>query len=81
MSGALKKTATMEQKVLEIQKKAEEQRKRTNISAALKDILGYNAAIHLMNRAYRETIETIKGLDKAFTEMAMVSNLTREEAW
>jgi hypothetical protein len=34
-----------------------------------------------MRKAYRETINTIKDLDKAFTEMAMVSTLTREEAW
>ena len=65
----------------EEQKKVEENQKKLNFSNALKDILGYTAAIHLMRRAYRETIDTIKELDKAFTEMAMVSTLTREEAW
>ena len=78
---AMKGLTAEQKKALEVQKEQQELEKRKTLAANLKDVLGYTAAIQLMRRAYRETINTIKDLDNAFTEMAMVSTLTREEAW
>lgn|GEM_PF-4873448 len=51
----------------------------TSIGKAAKNILNYGLAIQLLRRVYRETIKTIKELDSALTEMAIVTQLNRKE--
>lgn len=66
---------------LEVDAKRAQLQNKLTLSGTLKDLLGYNLAVRAMNKMLRETVATITELDKAFTEMAMVSTLTREEAW
>jgi TP901 family phage tail tape measure protein len=41
----------------------------------------YYAAIRTLRRLMRETTRTITELDKSFTQIAMVTNMTRKESW
>ncbi len=41
----------------------------------------FQKAMQFVNRVVRDSIKTIKDLDKAITDMALVTTLSREEAW
>lgn len=47
---------------------------------AAKQVFNYGVAFNLLRRVYRETIQTITELDKALTEMTIVTTMSREEA-
>ena len=53
----------------------------TTFGQAAKQVFNYGIAFNALRRIYRETIRTITELDKAFTEMAIVTTMSREEAW
>lgn len=52
----------------------------STVKAATK-IITFASIVTLMKRALKESINTIKDLDKAFTNMAVVTSMSREEAW
>jgi TP901 family phage tail tape measure protein len=41
----------------------------------------FQKAMQFVNRTVRDAVKTIKDLDKAITDMALVTTLSREEAW
>ena len=43
--------------------------------------LTYGVALTFIKRLYKETIKTVKDLDSALTEMAVVTTMGRKEAW
>lgn len=45
-----------------------------------KQVFNYGIAFTFLRRIYRETLRTIKDLDKALTEMAIVTSMNRNEA-
>jgi TP901 family phage tail tape measure protein len=48
---------------------------------ATKNIINYSLIFNTLKRIYRETIRTIKELDKSLTDMAIVTEMSRKEAW
>ena len=44
-------------------------------------IITFGSVVSLMRRALSQSISTIKDLDKAFTNMAIVTSMSRKEAW
>ncbi len=48
---------------------------------AAKQVFNYGIAFSFLRRVYRETLRTIRDLDKALTEMAIVTTMNREQAW
>lgn len=51
------------------------------IKKAATQVLTYGTVISLFKRSLSEAKRTITELDKALTDMAIVTNLTREQAW
>lgn len=47
---------------------------------AAKQVFNYGIAFNVLRRIYRETIQTITELDKALTEMTVVTTMSRKEA-
>lgn len=80
-----------QQKAEEKQRKElEDQQKRnikgteketTTLGKAAKQVFNYGIAFSALKKIYRETIKTITDLDKAMTEMTIVTNMSRKEAW
>lgn len=52
----------------------------STVGKAAKNIITYGTVYNLLRRAYRETIKTITELDKALTDMAVVTTMSRQEA-
>jgi TP901 family phage tail tape measure protein len=44
-------------------------------------LFSFQKAMQFVNRVARDSVKTIKDLDKAITDMALVTTLSREEAW
>jgi TP901 family phage tail tape measure protein len=53
----------------------------STLGKAAKQVFSYGLAFSALRRIYRETIRTITDLDKALTEMAIVTSMNRKEAW
>ena len=53
---------------------------QSTVGKAAKNIITYGSVYGLLRRAYRETIRTVTELDKALTDMAVVTTMTRKEA-
>lgn len=51
----------------------------STVSQAAKQVLGYGLVLTAIRKIYRETIKTIKDLDQALTEMAVVTSMNREQ--
>lgn len=51
----------------------------TTLSKAANQVFNYGLAFSFLRRIYRETLRTIKDLDQAFTEMAIVTTMSRKE--
>jgi hypothetical protein len=49
------------------------------LGKAAKQVFNYGTAFTVLRRVYRETLRTITELDKAFTEMAIVTTMNREQ--
>ena len=47
---------------------------------AAKNVITYGSVYALLRKAYRETIKTVTELDKALTDMAVVTTMSRKEA-
>lgn len=52
-----------------------------NLKARATAMFGLTNAFIYMNRFIRESVQTIKELDAAFTEIAVVTNMTTEQLW
>jgi TP901 family phage tail tape measure protein len=60
----------------------EENKKQTGtLAKATKQVFNYGIAFTALRRIYRETLRTVKDLDSALTEMAIVTSMNRKEAW
>lgn len=57
------------------------QKKGNTFGKAAKQVFNYGLAFNVLRRIYRETLTTIRELDKALTEMAIVTTMNRKEAW
>lgn len=57
------------------------QKANTTLGRAVQNVLSYGTAIQLVRRIYQNFIRTITELDKALTNMTVVTNLTRDQAW
>ena len=51
----------------------------STVKAATKNIINYTLIFNTLKRLYRETIRTIKELDKSMTDMAIVTEMNREQ--
>lgn len=51
------------------------------IGKAAKNLISYTVVLGTMKKALRNAVETIQVLDKALTEQAMVSGMTREQVY
>jgi hypothetical protein len=54
--------------------------KSNTLTQAAKQVFNYGVAFSILRRIYRETLRTIRDLDKALTEMATVTTMNRQEA-
>lgn len=52
-----------------------------NIQKATQRLFGFSAIFNLTKRVLRESIRTVKELDKSFAEIAMVTTMTNKEVW
>ena len=59
----------------------EAKRATTTLGKATQQVFSYGLAFTFLRRIYRETIRTIRDLDSALTEMAIVTTMNREETW
>jgi len=73
---ALRKTNEETEKNNEAMKK-----QGTTLGKAANQVFSYGVAFSLLRRIYRETLRTIRDLDKALTEMAIVTTMSREQAF
>jgi TP901 family phage tail tape measure protein len=53
----------------------------STLARATKQVFNYGIAFTALRRIYRETLRTIRDLDKALTEMAIVTTMNRKETW
>lgn len=53
---------------------------QSTVGRAAKNVITYGSVYGLLRRAYRETIRTVTDLDKALTDMAVVTTMSRKEA-
>ena len=75
-------TNAQRQQNIAIQQSTTAQRKNTSvIGQAAKQVLTYGSIVGLLRRAYQTTISTIKEMDEALTGMAVVTSMSRQEAW
>ena len=56
------------------------QRQGSTFGKAANQVFNYGIAFTALRRIYRETLRTIRDLDKALTEMAVVTTMNRKEA-
>jgi len=61
------------------EKTKEVDKNRTTLGKAANQVFNYGIAFTALRRIYRETLRTVKDLDKALTEMAIVTTLNRQE--
>ena len=54
---------------------------QSSLGKATQQVFNYGIAFTFLRRIYRETLRTIRDLDSALTEMAVVTSMNREEAW
>lgn len=59
--------------------KRETDRKTTSMGKAASQVFNYGLAFTFLRRVYRETIRTVRDLDQALTEMAIVTTMSRKE--
>lgn len=52
----------------------------STLGQATKQVFNYGIAFTALRRIYRETISTVKNLDKALTEMSIVTSMNRKES-
>lgn len=52
---------------------------QSTIGKAAKNVITYGSIYALLRKAYRETIRTVTELDKALTDMSVVTTMTRKE--
>ena len=57
------------------------QRNTSAIGKAVKQVFTYGSALQILRRAYSTIISTISDMDKALTGMAVVTTMSRQEAW
>lgn len=57
------------------------QKQTTTLGRAFKQFSIYHMALNLLKSAVREAVSTIKELDKSLTEQAMVTGLSRDQAY
>jgi hypothetical protein len=58
----------------------EETNKQTGtLAKATRQVFNYGVAFTALRRIYRETLRTVKDLDQALTEMAIVTSMSRKE--
>ena len=53
---------------------------QSTVGKAAKNVITYGSVYSILRKAYRETIRTVTELDKALTDMAVVTTMTRKEA-
>lgn len=53
----------------------------TSFGKAFKNVITYGSALSLLRGLYNKLISTIKEMDTALTNMTVVTQLTREQAW
>lgn len=52
----------------------------SSFGKAAKNVFAYGTAYSFLKRIYKETIKTVRDLDKALTDMAVVTTMSRKEA-
>lgn len=57
------------------------QRNTSAIGKAVKQVFTYGSALQILRKAYSTIISTISDMDKALTGMAVVTTMSRQEAW
>jgi TP901 family phage tail tape measure protein len=75
------KEATKSATVAVKEKTKEVERNRSTLGKATQQVFSYGIAFTALRRIYRETLRTIRDLDKALTEMAIVTSMNRKETW
>ena len=66
----------------EVKLGTEIQKKNTStIATAAKQVFSYGTIMSLFRRTYRKVISTVRDLDKALTDMAVVTSMSREDAY
>ena len=77
--------ANSNEEVVDVPKLVEEGKKENKnpglIGKATKNLVSYTLVLGTMKKALRNAIETVQVLDKALTEQAMVSGMTREQVY
>ena len=53
----------------------------TTLGKAVKNVVSYGTALNLVRRIYGTLISTITDMDKALTNMTVVTQLSRKQAW
>lgn len=53
----------------------------STVSKAAKQVFTYGSIMSVFRRIYQTTIQTVKDMDKALTDMAVVTSMNREEAY
>lgn len=59
----------------------ETQKTQSTLAKATRQVFSYGIAFSALRRIYRETLRTVKDLDQALTEMAIVTSMNRKETW
>ena len=76
---------TPDEETVDVPKLAGETKKENKntgiIGKATKNLISYTVVLGTMKKALRNAVETIQVLDKALTEQAMVSGMTREQVY
>ena len=76
---------TPDEEIVDVPKLAGEPKKENKntgiIGKAAKNLISYTVVLGTMKKALRNAVETIQVLDKALTEQAMVSGMTREQVY
>lgn len=76
---------TPDEETVDVPKLAGESKKENKntgiIGKAAKNLISYTVVLGTMKKALRNAVETIQVLDKALTEQAMVSGMTREQVY
>lgn len=54
---------------------------RNSVSKAAKQVFTYGTIMQLFRRAYQLAINTVKDMDKALTDMAVVTSMSRQDAY
>jgi len=57
------------------------EKNQTTLAKATNQVFNYGLAFTALRRIYRETLRTIRDLDSALTEMAIVTSMNRSEVW